>query len=817
MESANRIPFRFKHAVLLAAGILVGGLLLLWFTPSGRPQQVLANSLNPLVDLLSVAALILAARTSSRVSSRLGWVWAIFALSVSCLAAGDITWGILAIGFNVPPESTAVNLLYFAAYPLFLLGALMIPSRRLTTIEWLRRFLDIAIVMLAASLIFWNYLIGVLASSPMSTTQVAPFLTLAYPIGDLVLLWVVVFLIYRQDICSNPRPLMLLGAGGLILAATHVVYSYQMLVNSYQSGSFLDIGWTLATILAGLAGVLQRDTISADPGDQETLPAHRRQRFRLSIWMSFFPYVWILLAYLLLIAGYRPGFPMSFLAVSIGVGAVIALVLIRQAVVLYDNERLNAELNQAIDRLGNQTLQLKAEISERLHAEERLLYDATHDDLTSLPNRVLFMDRLERAIAYNHHRPDYAFSVLFLDVDQFKVINDSLGHSFGDQILITIAGRLKTCLRTGDTIARLGGDEFVVLLEGSPNLDAVLTTTNRIQTEIRSPVTLDGHQVYTSASVGIVAEISGYDQPEDVLRDADIAMYRAKALGKDRFEVFDPRLRAEAITRLELESDLRKAIEGDQFSLYYQPIMALGSDQAVGFETLLRWRHPKRGMISPAEFIPVAEETGLIIPLGKWVLQNACAQIRRWQDGYPAAKSLSISVNISGKQFIQPDFVGLIEQILGETGLNPPNLVLEITETVFINHAETASQIFTQLCDLGIQLQIDDFGTGYSSLGYLQHFPIHTIKIDQSFIRGMATSNKAAELVHTILVMAHDLGMEAIAEGIETTSELDELIRFGCRFGQGYIFSRPMDQVAAENWLVSKITTQVGSTKAPGG
>ena len=810
MASTNRILFRFKHAILLAAGITVGGLLLLWLTPPGRSQQVLANSLNPLVDLLAVTALILAARASSRVSSRLGWVWAIFALSVSCLAAGDITWGILEIGFNIRPETTAVNLLYFAAYPLFLLGTLMIPSRRLTTIEWMRRFLDIAIVMLAASLIFWNYLIGVIAASPMSSAQVVPFLTLAYPIGDLVLIWVVVFLIYRQDICSNPHPLMLLGAGSMVLSATHIIYSYQMLLHIYQSGSILDIGWTLATILAGLSGVLQWETISTNPGEQETVPSRRKLRLRLSIWMSFFPYVWILLAYLLLIAGYRTNFPMSFLGVSIGVGCVIALVLVRQAVVLYDNERLNAELNQAIDRLGDQTLQLKAEISERLHAEERLLYDATHDDLTSLPNRVLFMDRLERAIAYNHHRPDYAFSVLFLDVDQFKVINDSLGHTFGDKILITIASRLRSCLRTGDTIARLGGDEFVVLLEGSPNLDAVISTTNRIQNEIRMPVTLEGHQVYTSASVGIVSEISGYEQPEDVLRDADIAMYRAKALGKDRFEIFDPRLRAQAISRLEMESDLRKALDGDQFSLYYQPIMALGVDQVVGFETLLRWRHPKRGMISPADFIPIAEETGLIIPLGKWVLQNACAQAKRWQDSFPSERPLSISVNISGKQFIQPDFIGLVEKILGETHLNPPSLVLEITETVFINHAESASQVFTQLCDLGIQLQIDDFGTGYSSLGYLQHFPIHTIKIDQSFIRGMATSNKAAELVHTILVMAHDLGMEAIAEGIETTSELEELIRFGCRFGQGYIFSRPMDQAAAERWLASKVETQAG-------
>jgi diguanylate cyclase (GGDEF)-like protein len=813
LAAIHQILFRFKHAILLTAGILVGGVLLLWLTPPGRPQQMLANSLNPLVDLLSVAALILAARASSRVSSRLGWVWSTFALSVACLAAGDITWGILSIGFNKPPETTAVNVIYFAAYPLFLVGALMIPSRRLTTIEWMRRFLDIAIVMLAAGLIFWNYLIGVVASSPLSSEQVVPFLALAYPIGDLVIIWVVVFLIYRQDICSNPRPLMLLGAGGLVLSATHIIYSYQMLLQIYQGGSILDIGWTLATLLAGLAGVLQWETVSTNPGEQETVPSRHNQRFRLSIWMSFFPYVWIVLAYLLLIAGYRSDFPMSFLGVSIGVGCVITLVLVRQAVVLYDNERLNTELNHAIDRLGNQTLQLKAEISERLHAEERLLYDATHDDLTSLPNRVLFMDRLERAIAYNQDRPDYAFSVLFLDVDQFKVINDSLGHTFGDKVLITIASRLKTCLRTGDTIARLGGDEFVVLLEGSPNLEAVIATTHRIQNEIRNPMTLEGHQVYTSASVGIVSEISGYEQPEDVLRDADIAMYRAKALGKDRYEIFDPRLRAQAISRLEMESDLRKALEGDQFFLYYQPIMALGADQAVGFETLLRWRHPKRGMISPADFIPIAEETGLIIPLGKWVLQNACKQIIHWQESFPGASSLSISVNISGKQFIQPDFVSLIEQILKETHLNPPNLVLEITETVFINHAETASQIFTQLCDLGIQLQIDDFGTGYSSLGYLQHFPIHTIKIDQSFIRGMATSNKAAELVHTILVMAHDLGMEAIAEGIETTSELDKLIRFGCRFGQGYLFSRPMDQAAAERWLASKIVTQSGPSR----
>jgi diguanylate cyclase (GGDEF)-like protein len=799
--------FRFRYAILLAGLIFTGDLLGILLLPPGRPRVVIIDIVNPIEDILAATCLIFAARASNRISSRLGWVWGAFAGALACLAAGDILWGVLEVGFNHSPLGSAVNLLYLAAYPLLLFGAFMLPGQRLTRSEWLKRWLDIGIVILTTSLIFWNYLLGPLSTTGTNETWIFQLVSLVYPVGDMILLWVLIVLLYRQAAGNNPTPLLILGLAALSMIVTHLIFTYQTVSGTYVSGSILDLGWPTTCILAGLAATLQIKLVDqkreTDPAEIERL-TRWVPRSKIATLFSFLSYLWILIAYLLLIVNYRSGFPMDFPALSVAVGIIIGMVVIRQMIVLQDNYNLNKELNLALKRMSHQTSQLQAEITERERAEERLLHDATYDALTGLPNRVLFMDRLERAIAYTRNRPDYHFSVLFLDADQFKVINDSLGHSFGDQVLITVANRLKACLRTGDTVARLGGDEFVILLEGNQGLEPIKAAAVRIQDEIRIPVALNEQQVYVTASIGIVPSIAGYLNPQDVLRDADIAMYRAKALGKDRYEVFDPNLRIQAISRLELENDLRRALEGHEFALLYQPILDLATDRVVGFETLIRWHHPQRGTISPTEFIPVAEETGMIVNLGQWVLQQACVQIKTWQTRFPRLQPLHISVNISGKQFILPDFTGQIEQALSSSGLSPASLMLEITETVFINNAPTASLIFNQLCDMGVQLQIDDFGTGYSSLSYLQHFPIHTIKIDQSFIQGMGVSYKNSELVHTILTMAHDLGMEAIAEGIETDSQLQELRSYGCKFGQGYLLSRPMGTGAVEEWLAHR-------------
>jgi len=382
--------------------------------------------------------------------------------------------------------------------------------------------------------------------------------------------------------------------------------------------------------------------------------------------------------------------------------------------------------------------------------------------LTGLSNRALFTNSLGQAIQQVKRHKENLFAVLFLDLDRFKVINDSLGHLIGDQFLIAIASRLEACLRPMDTIARLGGDEFTILLEGIKDVSDVVRTAERIQEELNLPFELDGQEVFTTASIGIALSTIGYHRPEDLLRDADAAMYRAKALGKARYEIFNTDMYATAMTRLQLETDLRRAIERQEFRVYYQPIVAIATGKISGFEALLRWQHPERGLVSPANFIPMAEETGLIVPIGYWVLRQACRQMQAWLGHYLTNLPLQISVNLSLKQFSQPDLIQQIGQILQETDLPACNLVLEITESA-IMEGESATSVLLQLEALGIQLSIDDFGTGYSSLSRLHHFPISGLKIDCSFVSQMGASRGNLEITETIVALALvDLGVSLL-------------------------------------------------------
>lgn len=447
---------------------------------------------------------------------------------------------------------------------------------------------------------------------------------------------------------------------------------------------------------------------------------------------------------------------------------------------------------------------LQTDISDRKYTEEKLLHDALHDSLTGLPNRVLFMERLSHALSLGKRRRNYSFAVLFLDLDRFKLINDSLGHTVGDQLLVAIARRLEKHLRVGDTVARLGGDEFTILLEDIKDVSITTNIADRLQEELTMPFYVDGHEVFTSASIGIASSTIGYECAEDLLRDADIAMYRAKALGKARYEVFDITMHARAVVLLQLETDLRRGIERGEFQLYYQPIVSLQNGEITGFEALTRWLHPQRGLVSPAEFIPLAEETGLIVPIGWWVFKEACRQLRLWHLQFPEYSSLVMSINLSAKQFAQPNLIAEIKQILLETELEPSSLKLEITESVIMENTESATAMLLQLQALGIQFSIDDFGTGYSSLAYLYRLPTHTLKIDRSFINKIDTDIEQLEIVRTIVALASNLGMSVVAEGIETVKHLAQLQELNCQFGQGYFFSKPVDSQTATTLLLSK-------------
>ncbi len=440
----------------------------------------------------------------------------------------------------------------------------------------------------------------------------------------------------------------------------------------------------------------------------------------------------------------------------------------------------------------------QTDMTQSKTTEAKLLHQACHDALTGLPNRVWFMERLEYAIARAKLHQDYVFALLFLDLDRFKLVNDSLGHALGDHLLMAIAQRLKTCLRPADPIARLDGDEFIILLEDIRDLSHATQVADQIHRELSLPFNLKGNTVFTSASIGIVISTLGSDRPEDLLRDADTTMNRAKALGKARYEVFNQTMHNQAMARLQLEIDLRSALERQELQVYYQPIVSLNNGRIAGFEALVRWQHPQRGWVSPAEFIPVAEETGLIIPLGWWVLRQACRQIHIWQQQVPVHSPLIVSVNISGKQLTQSHLVTQIKQILRETGLDASSLKLEITESVLVDNIEAAVPILKQLKALGIGLSIDDFGTGYSSLSYLHQMPIDTLKIDRSFVHDVDCDPEKIEIIRTVVGLSWNLGMNVVAEGVETKKQMYQLQALNCDYGQGYFFSRPVNAKAAK-------------------
>ncbi len=415
------------------------------------------------------------------------------------------------------------------------------------------------------------------------------------------------------------------------------------------------------------------------------------------------------------------------------------------------------------------------------------------DPLTGLPNRALFLDRLASALGRARRKIGAVTGVLFLDLDRFKVVNDSLGHLVGDQLLKRVAATLEGCLRPGDTVARLGGDEFTILLEEIHGPEEALAVAERVHARLEEPYRLGDQEMYTTASIGIALSSDGQERPENLLRDADTAMYRAKSLGRGRHQLFDQDMRERAVAQLQIETDLRRALERRELVVYYQPILSLASDRIIGFEALTRWHHPERGLIMPLEFIAVAEETGLILQIGDWVLREACRQQRSWQQEFPASAELTMSVNLSPKQFNHPDLVKQVRQVLDETGLAPRLLVLEITESAFIESPEAAIQMIGELRGMGIQVCVDDFGTGYSSLSYLHRFPIDALKIDRSFVSKIPHQGRQTELVQNIIKMAGDLDIEVVAEGVETDAQRDRLRQLDCRYVQGFLFHRPLD------------------------
>ena len=458
------------------------------------------------------------------------------------------------------------------------------------------------------------------------------------------------------------------------------------------------------------------------------------------------------------------------------------------------------------------------DITERKRAEEMLVHNAFHDVLTGLPNRALFVDRLQHALVLSKRHTNYAFAVLLIDVDEFKIINDSLGHTAGDELLMQVGQRLKDSVRRADmvsrprlsarsdnptnddTLARLGGDEFAILLDDIRDTVAAVRVAERIQAELAAPFVVNQEEIVISASIGIATSTTPHTRAEDLVRDADIAMYRAKRGGKARCEVSDPAMHTAAVKRLQLERDLRKALDEGEFTVYYQPIVSLQSGKITGFEALTRWQRPD-GIRSPAEFIGVAEEIGLIIPMNRRLLLEACQHLRSWQAEFPSSPPLSLSVNITAKEFAQPDLVSEMRKSLELTGVDPACLHVEIIETIAMGDAEKSGHVLSQLKALGVRLSIDDFGTGYSSLSRLRRIPVDTLKIDRAFISSMDSDPDSGEIVRIIIMLAQNLGLHVVAEGTETEAQITLLKQLNCEMAQGYFFSRPADHQAMSKLL----------------
>lgn len=441
------------------------------------------------------------------------------------------------------------------------------------------------------------------------------------------------------------------------------------------------------------------------------------------------------------------------------------------------------------------------DITERKVMEEQLRHQAFHDKLTGLPNRALFISHLEQAIAHSK-RHARLFAVLFIDLDRFKIINDSLGHMVGDKLLSEISQRLKGCVQEGDTVTRLGGDEFTVLLQDLNSTDNAVHIAKRIQKVIAEPISIDEHRIITSASIGIALNNTHYEQGEHILRDADIAMYRAKSNGKAGYEIFDTEMHARAVRRLAMENDLRQAIAREEFELYFQPIVAMPTGWISGFEALIRWNHPENGLVSPVEFIPLAEETGMINDIGTWVLTTACKHIQHWQGQLGREDVPPININVSGKQLAHGSLANFVINMLNDMNIDGSQIKLELTETAVMENPSLASAMITQLKKHRVRIAIDDFGTGYSSLSYLHKFPIDTLKIDRSFVNNISEDGENTEIVNTIVMLAHSLGLDVVAEGIETEAQLQHLQAIGCDYAQGYLFAKPMTAEKALQRLI---------------
>jgi diguanylate cyclase (GGDEF)-like protein len=734
------------------------------------------------IGLMAVAFLAAIACTQRglRLSGSLRKSWVLLGASCGAWGLGQTIWTIYetGLGREVPFPSWA-DAGYLAAVPLAAAGLLMMPATAQSMAGLLRNVLDGVMVALALFCTSWILVLGPLFAAG-GENLLSTILGLAYPVGDVATITILIFALLRArhggEAARQPLYLLGLGLTGIALADSGFVYLTSQ--TSYTSGSFIDLGWFAGFVILWVAA--RRPERPVPTADSET-----GLRFVSSLSVPYTPVVVMATAVLF---QHLRGESLDGTATFAAMG-VLLLIVLRQVLTLRENLALVRNLE---DRVEQRT-------ADHKRLQEELAHQAFHDSLTGLANRALFKDRVEHALTrlQRRRRP---LAIFFLDLDRFKAINDSFGHASGDALLIAVSKRLRDCVRVEDTVARLGGDEFAVLVENLASEAEVRIVADRVKEAFRDPIVIDGRELAIAASIGIAISEAGAETADDLLRNADLAMYRAKAAGGGARQ-YIPEMHAGMIERLELETDLRQALAREQLYLVYQPIVDLQTGRLSGAEALLRWQHPTRGVVSPADFIPVAESSGMIVPIGEWVLRQACRDARRW-DEIPGGEALSVSVNLSGRQLQTTELPSMVPQALLEAGLAADRLTLEMTESVLIDRNDETLALLHELRRIGVRLAIDDFGTGYSSLSYLHRFPVDIVKVDRSFIELLTGEADETSLVGSIIRIGQGMRVTTVAEGIEDPTQLKALQRLGCDRGQGYHFARPMSAADFESYIL---------------
>ena len=755
MEQGAKARRRFALAAGLA--VVTTGVLAVWLTArvGGDAVTTRVDDIAELMAALVAAAACAAAarRTAARAA------WGLLGASSFAWAVGQAVWTYYEVlrGVEVPFPSLA-DIGFLAAVPLAAAGLVLFPSGATRVVSPVRRLLDSAVVAGAVFICSWSFVLRPIfdhhAGGPLKET-----ISLAYPSGDVVLVSLVVILATRPGV-RNRGSLWLVMAGMFALALADSSFAYLTEVNTFGIGNGLDTGWIAGFLAIGLGAMWA----AAKPVE----PLH--VEVRVTTWTVLGPYLPLVAAFAVYVWRLVAGPPLGTVSLAAGLGLVSVLSL-RQVLVLLDNIALNREL--------------EGRVEERTAA---LAHQAFHDGLTGLANRDLFNEVLAGAVR-RRARSGAALTVLFVDLDGFKQVNDLYGHRIGDRVLQEVARRLRGTLREADTIARLGGDEFAVLVEGDPATADPERVAQRLLHAFDEAFRVGDARVPLRASVGVVSDGAEPNSAEDLLRDADLAMYTAKRKRLHSFEIFVPEMHSAVLERMRIESDLRNALENHEFVLHYQPIVTLPTATIEGVEALIRWHHPTRGLVEPAEFISIAESSGLIVPIGAWALRQACREVASWGD---LGAGFRVSVNISPAQFADLELLHVVGEALATVGLEPSRLTLEVTESLLIDGVDHAVDVLEGLRALGVRVAIDDFGTGFSSLSSLRDLPVDTLKIDRSFVVGVDQDGPQADLARRILELAGIFHLHTVAEGVEDRTQLEALERLGCDSVQGFYFYKPL-------------------------